>query len=70
MDNVLGIWAGILSPEEENTNDYLKRMNNVASRIIQDTDRPQEADPRYYRMSQDERDAYIKRNMRKYISTF
>lgn len=68
MDNVLGIDIGNYLVEEENNNDYLKRMNTLASKIADTPDF--DDDPRFYRIPDDIRDDNIRRNMRRYINTF
>lgn len=68
MDNVMGINISEYIFENVNNNDYLTRMNTLASQIV---GAPSfDDDPRFYNIPYDVRNDRIQRNMRRYINTF
>lgn len=73
MDNVMGININMngYTFENENNNDYLRRMNSLASRIATGPaigTFNENADPRYYKSSINENN--VRRNLKRYITAF
>ena len=73
MDNVMGININMngYTFENENDNDYLRRMNSLASRIVNGPELGtfnENADPRYYKSSINE--DTVRKNLKKYTTAF